>query len=174
MKKVNESKSVGTLYHYTSLENAINIIKNGQLKSSIADQGKESISFTRNKDFHKRKAVNGVSSEVRLVVDGSKLSTRYKISPHAQLGFGKNTPNFEAEEIIISKSPFQIPIENYIVSVEVPISKSKLLFDLKLYLNLFSLVTQKGIKIQTMNNKGSLIPFTKVLNLIKTFKTKEK
>jgi len=43
-----------------------------------------------------------------------------------------------------------------------------------LYLNLFSLVTQKGIKIQTMNNKGSLIPFTKVLNLIKTFKTKEK
>jgi hypothetical protein len=171
MEKINESKSVGTLYHYTSLENAINIIKSGQLKSSIADQGKESISFTRNKDFHKRKTVNGVSSEVRLVVDGDKLSTRYKISPHAQIGFEKNTPNFEAEEVIISKSPFQIPIENYIVSVEVPVSKSKLLLDLKLYLNLFSLVTKKGIKIQTMDNKGIAIPFTRVLKFIKTFNT---
>jgi hypothetical protein len=172
MKTINESKNIGILYHYTSLENALNIIKNNQLKSSIADQGKESISFTRNKNFHKRNTMNGVSNEVRLVLDGTALSNNYKISPHSQSGFEKNTPNFESEEVITSNSPFQIPIEKYIISIDVPVSKSKLLLDFKLYLNLFSLVTKKGIKLQTMDNKGSSIPFINVLKFLKTFKTK--
>jgi hypothetical protein len=174
MKITNESKNIGILYHYTSLENALNIIKSGQLKSSISDQGKEAISFTRNKNFHKRNTMNGVSNEVRLVLDGTSLSNNYKISPYSQSGFEKNTPNFESEEVITSKTPFQIPIEKYMISIDVPVSKSKLLLNFKLYLNLFSLVTKKGIKLQTMDNKGSTIPFINVLKFLKTFKTKEK
>lgn len=165
-KQINESKSVGILYHYTSLENAIKIIKENQLKSNISDQGIQSISFTRNKNFHKNKNFNGISNECRFVIDGNKLSNKYKISPYAQKDFEKSSENFEAEERITSSHSFTIPINTFLVNIDVTVDKFKLLMDFKLYMQLFSLCKDNKIKISTMSNDGTPLPFIKVLNLI--------
>jgi len=87
-KDLKEGKQVGTLYHYTSAEGLKNILKTGQLKTSEENYlGHELyyISFTRNKNFHKKGSKFGVSTDYRITLDGDKLSNKYKIRPFAYI-----------------------------------------------------------------------------------------
>lgn len=94
---LNEAKNTGTLYHYTSLKKLINILKSETLYSQkrfIELFGEKDfnflyhindsdyfISFTRNKNYHITSKKSGVAIEVIVLLDGSKLSNKYKIKP---------------------------------------------------------------------------------------------
>lgn len=88
LTKLVEGKQVGTLYHFTSIDNFMDIMDNNLLKHSKAKEknpktGKQedNISFTRDKRFGKAFRP-GVDVDVAFVVDGNKLSDKYKISPY--------------------------------------------------------------------------------------------
>jgi hypothetical protein len=66
-----EAKQSGILYHYTENWLLEKIIESNTLLAPI--------SFTRSKD---KKTVSWIDAEVALVIDGDKLSTKYKIRPY--------------------------------------------------------------------------------------------
>ena len=76
-----EAKQVGILYHYTSLDNIFGILQQNRLGM----QKGGFVSFTRDKHFEKHPRVE-VHTECRLVINGDKLSNRYKIEPHNYYG----------------------------------------------------------------------------------------
>lgn len=86
---LNEAKQVGTLYHICALQDYIKYIApKDQLKASgeymnFLYGDDDYVSFTRNKNYN---TSHGKSDDtnvfVRLVVDGDKLSERYKIGPY--------------------------------------------------------------------------------------------
>jgi len=71
LKEITEGKQVGTLYHYTQNWLLKKIIETNTLLAPV--------SFTRSKD---KETVFWVGAESSLVIDGDKLSTRYKIRPY--------------------------------------------------------------------------------------------
>jgi 8-oxo-dGTP pyrophosphatase MutT (NUDIX family) len=88
MSSLNEAKQVGTVYHFTSALGVYNIIKTNTLKSQELDvigrlkpyKDYKFISLTRDKNFHiGDKMISGMSA--RIVLDGNKLSEKYKIIP---------------------------------------------------------------------------------------------
>jgi hypothetical protein len=118
---LSEGKQVGTLYHYTTLKNAIQILKDNALKRSTEPQEDEyggerdGISFTRFSHTN----ILGSSDDrlsVRLKLDGDKLSNKYKILPYAQqepetkrdkenwiAPFSRSTQDSESELVIPAK-----------------------------------------------------------------------
>ncbi len=85
---LDEAKQVGILYHYTSEDGLKNILESNQLKSSEEYyMGNELyfISFTRNKNFHKKGMKWQIKTDYRITLDGDKLSNRYKIKPFAYI-----------------------------------------------------------------------------------------
>lgn len=90
---LNFAKNIGLLYHSTSLENALSILKSGVIlpvRNSRIDLNKKSISFTRDKYFDitayrryhgnfNRNSDSIVSNSVIFVFDGNKLSDRYHV-----------------------------------------------------------------------------------------------
>ncbi len=95
---LNEAKQVGSLYHYTSADGLKNILQSNQLKSSEEEyMGNDLnfISFTRNKNFHKKGQKFNVKTDYRITLDGDKLSDRYKIKPFAYIPGWNYTDNWE-------------------------------------------------------------------------------
>jgi len=85
---LNEGKQVGLLYHYTSTNGLKGILRSNRINASEENYlGNELyyISFTRNKNFHKKGSKFGVSTEYRITLDGDKLSNKYKIRPFAYI-----------------------------------------------------------------------------------------
>jgi hypothetical protein len=85
-KDLNEGKQVGTLYHYTSAAGLKSILRSNRINASEESYNYEDqyfVSFTRNKNFHKRGMMSGVKTEYRITLDGNKLSNKYKIQPFA-------------------------------------------------------------------------------------------
>ena len=85
---LNEGKQVGPLYHYTSADGFKGILQSNRINASEENYlGNELyyISFTRNKNFHKKGSKFGVSTEYRITLDGDKLSNKYKIRPFAYI-----------------------------------------------------------------------------------------
>lgn len=93
MKLILEDKNIQDLFHYTSIDNLIDILLEDKLKSKYGV-----ISFSRRSDLVSFKDWS-VYNECVIVLDGNKLSNRYKIKPTMQTG-----SRFEAEEIIKTKS----------------------------------------------------------------------
>ena len=130
-EQLDESKQVGTIYHYTTFNSGLKILQSNQLKSSDAADSTNTkpvfaISFTRDKRFHDNHVVGfeessfGNTPQLRLTLDGNKLSNRFKVQPYSQGGvFDKGKKSFEAEERIISDKPFTIPLSDYLISVDV-------------------------------------------------------
>ena len=126
-----EAKQVGIIYHYTTFESGLKVLKSNQLKSGEAADSTKSkpvfaISFTRDKRFHDNHVVDFTSSsfgktpQLRFTIDGNKLSNKFKVQPYSQGGvFDKGKKSFEAEERVVSNKPFFIPIMSYIKSVDV-------------------------------------------------------
>jgi len=132
-----EAKQVGTLYHYTGLDGILGILKTGSIKSGGADKPPDakhlwsSISFTRDKNFTRtfsgkqlNRAIGGTTGDsyelfARLTIDGDKLSDKYKIEPFAAYGYAKGAGDFEAEERILMKDRFKLPINPYVKSIDI-------------------------------------------------------
>ena len=127
-----ESKQVGILYHYTSYNNLQNILYSNCLicKNKIYlnefDKEVSAISFTRSADFHKNDSIGKMWNEgFRLVIDGNKLSHKYKIQPYNY--YGNVSGN---EDNLINKEKFNLyeeivltnkidNIKNYIIGIEI-------------------------------------------------------
>jgi len=96
-----EAKQIGILYHYTKISGLFSILKSNKLKVGLSpsyltrDKVSYVVSMTRDKNFHKinRDFIGGV--EVRLVLDGDRLSNKYKIKPYQAFLF-----KGESEEVI--------------------------------------------------------------------------
>ena len=85
---INEGKQVGTLYHFTSKEGLKSILKSNSLKAHreyYRGDYINFISFTRNKNFHKKSESFNVKLDYRITLDGDKLSNNWKISPFAYI-----------------------------------------------------------------------------------------
>ena len=105
-----ERKQVGIIYHFTSLRRAASILYDNQLNRYTTKNNVPHISFTRNKDFwnNQRYGIEGL--EIKFIVDGDRLSDKYKIQPYnyfADQPITDTTAELydidEMEEVVISK-----------------------------------------------------------------------
>lgn len=134
---IKEAKQVGIIYHYTTFEAGLKILKLNQLKSSEAADSTNAkpvfaVSFTRDKRFHDNHVVGfdessiGNKPQLRFTIDGNKLSNKFKVQPYSQGGaFSKNRKGFEAEERVVSNKPFTISLSDYLMSVDVLLEYKK-------------------------------------------------
>jgi len=114
------------LYHDTSLENLLGIIKN-----NFVLKGQEYVSFSRYKNMPNQEF--DPEFDAKIVVDKNKLKTKYKIEPYVDplddeereeySLYSKQSKWFQAEERI--KSP--VDIKNSIIYIELP--NEKIWFD---------------------------------------------
>jgi len=118
-----EAKQVGPLYHFTSYGRMILIVKdNFILKPKILSSLEYSIpsdylSFTRNKKM----ISDSISEDVRITIDGDKLSERYKIEPYAdtKAGYGRNVWDESEERISMKKYPNGVDISKMIKNIDI-------------------------------------------------------
>lgn len=176
-----EGKQVGTLYHYTSLSVANSILEDGFIEGgtssirgyhdSIRGDNKFSLSFTRNKNFHKQSRIIGAELECRFVVDGDSLSNRYKIQPITNvdasfMSFKKQSADFEYEEVILSPNPIRVPIIPYVNRVDFLIEPTTtkrgsgrfIPYDLYKFINMLKNLKKQGISINMVDKNGNPIP----------------
>lgn len=95
---INEAKQVGLLYHYTSKNGLRGILKSNSISSSeeiYMNHNLYYISFTRNKNFHKKGSNWNVKTDYKITIDGNKLSNKYKIHPFAYRPGWDYTDNWE-------------------------------------------------------------------------------
>ena len=93
-----ESRQVGLLYHYTSEKGLKGILESNSIKASeeiYMGQPLYYVSFTRNKNFHKKGNNWNVKTDYRITIDGDKLSNRFKITPFAYRPGWDYTENWE-------------------------------------------------------------------------------
>lgn len=143
-KQLGEAKQVGTIYHYTTFDNGLEILQSNQLKGFETEGHTNTnpiygLSFTRDKRFHNNHnigfdaSVFGQKPQVRFTIDGDKLSNKYKIQPYAQIGgsgrFEKGQEEFESEERVIFNKPFSIPLLPYLKSIDILIEYKKPKYD---------------------------------------------
>lgn len=186
-----EAKQVGVLYHYTTYTAAVTILKEGKLKSNLEgpnrgtlDAPTYSISFTRDKTFHESDRHLQKPLHCRFVFDGDKMSDRFKIQPYAQTNdFKKGTASFEAEETIQSNKPIVIPIQNYLIRIDVLVTlKEPEKYDYNIdwdyygkdYIEFFKIAKQKNIEINMVDKNSNPIPLklkqTLIQKLVGLFK----
>lgn len=142
-----ESKSVGVIYHYTNFSSLKSIVSSGMIIDTL---NRGYVSFTRNGSGLKKFGM------VRLVIDGNKLSNKYKIVPDS-LAISPNsreiiklpdgTPYYktglekEAEERIYQK---HVKINECIIQIDIldPIVDSSELYDM------YELIKKPVIKVK--------------------------
>lgn len=118
-----EAKSVGILYHYTSIKALEQILNTNTIRSTSRHY--KSISFTRNKFFHRDPGFD-VPCDARLILDGDKISERYKIQPYACTYPGdrnwKGDPDNIGRGVVEFEERMFQPLENlstYLLGVEI-------------------------------------------------------
>jgi hypothetical protein len=113
LKEITEAKQVGTLYHWTSFDSLIKILKSNELKANIHDdyssidfrvkknpsiEIKPHVSFTRVKN--KTSGNDHIYAlPWALEIDGDKLSNNYKVSPYSMT----DSPKIKAGEYVDSE-----------------------------------------------------------------------
>lgn len=109
IKKIIEGKQVGPLYHYTRTESLINILKRDTLNSSKRgsrhkDRQNEPnyISFSRTSNKSQFDIAD--SADCVIIIDGNKLSNRYKIEPYHDSSWDNDSQQDEMEERIYTKN----------------------------------------------------------------------
>ncbi len=173
-KIIQEGKQVGILYHYTSLGAAHSILEDGYIeggKSSLAGYSDSmrgdnnfSLSFTRNKNFHKRNRVLGDVVECRFVIDGDSLSNIYKIQPITnedsyEMSFQKQSLDFEYEEVILSPNQIKVPIVPYVIRFDFLIERKKFIgYDPYEFINMLKKLKKQGISINIVDKNGNPVP----------------
>ena len=176
-KIIQEGKQVGILYHYTSLDVANSILKDGFIKGgdksisgyleSMVGDNKYSLSLTRNKNFHKFNRWIGEEIECRFVIDGDSLSNIYKIQPITAVSGGiwdykKQSKDFEAEEVILSKNPIEVPIIPYVIRFDFLIEsqggKRYATYDPYEFIDMLKELKEQGISVNTVDKNGNPAP----------------
>jgi hypothetical protein len=145
---LNEGKQVGILYHFTTFEYLLDILKSNKLLTRTYNidnpYGKQVISFTRNKDFAKTNKIfwfrlaGNRPIEARLTLDGDKLSNNYHLEPvRDQWVFNSDNPRSkwsktpkvvkktkkyytadESEERLITNKDY-IPLKDYLLEIKI-------------------------------------------------------
>ena len=133
----NEAKQVGILYHICTLDDYLRyILPNDTLSASgnydnYLYGGNDYVSFTRDKHFVvSTDKVDSANILIRLVVNGDKLSERYKIGPYNDFAYsiidGEFDPSNdeaefrEKEEVV--KGPIK-SISKYIIKIDFDLNK---------------------------------------------------
>lgn len=125
LKRICESKQVGTLYHVCPSVSLIYNLKNNSIKPGLTANrvdGKPTISFTRNKKYF----VDNIRTDFivyQLVLDGDLISENKKIRPYAAKGY-RNTDiqgRLEQEEIIYGELK---NLKKYLKEINIFILKS--------------------------------------------------
>lgn len=186
LHEIFEAKQVGTVYHYTGVEGAIGILEDTYIKSSRADRPQDakhdwsSISFTRNKNFTKasfgggRKArLIGVRNPVvRFTFDGDQMSNKYKIEPFSGAGsMQKGKSQYEAEERILMKRKFNLPLKPYAISVDILFdfveeNRDDAKLQLWAVLNKIIISADKiNLDVNWVDDNGNPVPVSKVKSL---------
>jgi hypothetical protein len=109
-----EARQVGKLYYFGPYRRLDRLVNNGfKLTSTI----QPFVSFTRNKSM----VSDTIANEVRITIDGDKLSQRHKITPfaHSSAGYGRSSADEAEERIDLSKHPQGVDISKAIISVEI-------------------------------------------------------
>lgn len=115
-----EARQVGTLYHFTNLRGLESIIESNTIRATpgyVNGDPSDRVSFTRNKNYY--------WDIIRIGVDGSKLSNKYKITPYSYYygqGKGSSGTADQSEEIVekdISNA------KSYIIDVTYILDKHK-------------------------------------------------
>ena len=186
LHEIFEAKQVGTVYHYTGVGGALGILEDAYIMSSAADRPQDakhdwsSISFTRNKNFTKasfgggRKArLIGVRNpNVRFTFDGDRISNKYKIEPFSGGGkMQKGKSQYEAEERILMKRKFNLPLKPYATSVDI-------LFDfveenredekMQLWVvvnRIIQLANKIDLDVNWVDDNGNPVPISKIKSL---------
>lgn len=113
-QRIDEAKQRGNLYHYSSSDNALEILKDNKLNSSnrpnkTGNKHYHAISLTRDKNFHKtdddkvksndwKHTRAGVQTHISFELDGDKLSNKHRISPkHDVYGLKTEHPKQQDE-----------------------------------------------------------------------------
>ena len=117
-------ESIDTLYHFTNGGNMVNILKNDEFIASDEGHGKF-ISTTRT-PYAKIGYPTGMIAKdiVRIVLDGKKLATKYKIKPYSW-GASKGNihdpqqTNVESEERIYLKQTAIPNFHKYIKKIQI-------------------------------------------------------
>ena len=157
-----ESKQVGTLYHICSLSDFVEFIipydslyASGNFTNKLVNRD-DVISFTRDKLYMIKTLSNMYKKSkifIQLVLDGNKLSNKYKIFPYND--FMYNGTKGEAEECIIGVVKH---ISNYIIGINFDFSEYKLQ-DFDYYLINKALNYYKNIKYFNFNKKLNHNPY---------------
>jgi len=108
-----EAKQVGTLYHFTSYLKMLDIVKGDFILTSTIQPY---VSFTRNKSM----VSYTISQQVRMTIDGNKLSNQYEITPYADLeaGYGRAGVDESEERISLKKYPKGVNISKCLMAVD--------------------------------------------------------
>lgn len=159
VESLNERKQVGNLYHFTNYAKMIGIIEdNFVLKSTIQPY----VSFTRNKDL----VSDTISQSVRMTVDGTKLTDKYSITPHADTkgGYGRTVSNRVGAKLTGDESEERISLEKYPQGVD--ISKSLIKVSVKKMTVDFDY--ENPDEFEFVTEPPSLEQYNKLIKLLKT------
>jgi hypothetical protein len=115
-----EAKQVGTLYHFTPLSNLKSILANRHLFNN--DEGQISTSIRANmgtRGFYSM----GKNPIARIMLDGDKISNKYKIRPFSHGGDEDNPEDLGEEQIVVNGKKFYfIP---YLKRVDIFLNKKE-------------------------------------------------
>lgn len=123
------AKSIGVLYHATTKENAVSILRSGNLilatgravgtEASLQSDSIYFASFTRSRSGHYHYGDDGSrTNKVIFTLDGTKLSSKYKIQPVDYWNDNAHRARTEAEERLLSDDRY-LPILRYIKRIDV-------------------------------------------------------
>jgi len=120
LKEITEAKQVGNLYHFTPLSNLKKILENRVLFVNEENQ----VSTTRHANMDITSLYGG-NSELkkglaRIMLDGDKISTKYKIRPFSYDNLGKEL-NLGEEQIVVNGNPF--PFIPYLKRIDIFLNK---------------------------------------------------
>lgn len=136
-----EARQVGPIYHFTSFDSLKNILQSNTIKGSWGNQDVKGkyVSVTRDKNLWKTEPNLGAEEiQVALVLDGDKISNKYKIRPYAYEPYRDlDRSGAEAEELIMLPTGVLSNVNQYLLGVKVLEPNSK--FE--------KFLTSKGINI---------------------------
>lgn len=118
-----ERKNIGILYHFTNMD-IVPILKENKLKGTTSSGlPYKMISFTRDYSLRFADSEN-LWGDVRITIDGSKLSDRYKVRPFRDMlnledeDFKKYHPHYsESEEAVVANEIKDI--SKYILRIDI-------------------------------------------------------
>ena len=120
---INEQKNVGLLYHFTNTNSLNKILEEDKMNGSFMYEENDvelyGVSTTRNKNLNYDKNKNNI----RITLNGDKLSNNYKIKPRDYWNREYNVPDNpqtidEDEEVILTPKGYITNIKNYIISID--------------------------------------------------------